>query len=289
MCLAIYISAVIKTLYIGWDAGFQYHLMAEMTMLLLYPNKNLKISIFFSSILLITFLALYFIAPNTRLGSSGFIVIVHTYNAVITLFALCTATLFFRANSVRLIQDLNISANTDPLTGLLNRRRMSAELQQHYNMARRYGQINSLILLDIDYFKKINDNYGHFGGDDILQQFSKLLGRSMRDTDIVSRWGGEEFLILTPATTLEDATTAAEIFRQQVEKHPFDVLGQHVNITITCGVVELLPTKQIENVLKLADRLLYKGKDNGRNRVEFADELNTQNSRLFSDLRDTEV
>ncbi len=267
ICISIYFSAVIKMLYLGWDAGFQYHLMAQMALILLYPNKNLKISIVFSSLILISFLILYFYFLGIDKPKTTFIILLHTYNAVISMLALTATTLFYRTNTLKLINKLHHTSSTDPLTGLFNRRRMNIELARYSNMIGRYDQSNSLILLDIDYFKKINDKYGHGGGDEILKQFSKLLEKGMRETDLLARWGGEEFLVLTPFTDLKNAAIAAEKLRTIIELHTFMLAGQEVRITITCGVAELQSPNTIENALKLADKLLYKGKENGRNQV----------------------
>ena len=267
ICIAIYLAAVIQILYLGWDAGLQYHLVAEMALLLLYPNKNLKISVVFSALILVSFLILYFLNLNVENPQTAFIIQLHTYNAVISMLALAATTLFFRTNTVKLINRLQVTANTDPLTGLINRRRMNIELDRHSKMVERYEQSNSLILLDIDFFKKVNDKHGHSGGDAILKQFSKLLNESLRDTDIIARWGGEEFLILTPFTDVKNATIAAEKLRKNVEDHSFTAAGQKVHITITCGVADLQPTKPFEDALKQADKMLYEGKDSGRNRV----------------------
>ncbi len=267
ICIAIYQYAVILMLHLGWDAGFQYHLMAEMTLLLLYPSKKLKISIIVTALMLLSFLILYFLLLNIDTPKTPFIVFLHTFNAIISILALAATTLFFRTNTVQLINKLHYTSSTDPLTGLFNRRRMNIELTQHCKMVKRYDQSNSLILLDIDYFKKINDQYGHAGGDEVLKQFSKLIKEGLRDADIISRWGGEEFLVLTPSTDVKNAAIVAEKLRKMVETNAFKVAGQEAHITITCGVTELCTNHQIEDALKQVDKLLYEGKNKGRNRV----------------------
>ena len=267
ICIVLYLSAILQMLYLGWDAGFQYQLVAIMALLLLYPNKKLKVSVLVSGFILLSFLILYFSLLKTETPKTPFIIRLHTFNAVISMFALAATNLFFRTNTVKLINKLHYSANTDPLTGLFNRRHMTIELTQHRKMIMRYEQTNSLILIDIDYFKKVNDKYGHNGGDEILIQFSKLLKDGLRSTDIISRWGGEEFLVLTPFTAVKDAAIAAEKLRKMVEAYTFKAAGHKAHLTITCGVAGIHQSMPIEDALKQADKLLYEGKDSGRNRV----------------------
>ena len=157
---------------------------------------------------------------------------------------------------------------TDKLTGLYNRFKIDKELSlQKDNIDRNDSYSCGLILIDIDYFKSINDTLGHLVGDCILKDISKLLKNNLRKTDIIGRWGGEEFLIILPFTSKDIAKKIAENLRALIEEHNFSY-NMNRKITISIGVTEFSKSKSVEDTLLLVDNLLYKAKENGRNRVE---------------------
>lgn len=157
---------------------------------------------------------------------------------------------------------------TDKLTGLYNRFKIDKELSsQKDNIDRNDSYSCGLILIDIDYFKSINDTLGHLVGDCILKDISKLLKNNLRKTDIIGRWGGEEFLIILPFTSKDIAKKVAENLRALIEENNFSY-KMNRKITISIGVTEFSKSKSVEDTLLLVDNLLYKAKENGRNRVE---------------------
>ena len=157
---------------------------------------------------------------------------------------------------------------TDKLTGLYNRFKIDKELSlQKDNIDRNDSYSCGLILIDIDYFKSINDTLGHLVGDCILKDISKLLKNNLRKTDIIGRWGGEEFLIILPFTSKDIAKKVAENLRVIIEENNF-TYKMNRKITISIGVTEFSKSKSVEDTLLLVDNLLYKAKENGRNRVE---------------------
>lgn len=157
---------------------------------------------------------------------------------------------------------------TDKLTGLYNRFKIDKELSsQKDNIDRNESYSCGLILIDIDYFKSINDTLGHLVGDCILKDISKLLKNNLRKTDIIGRWGGEEFLIILPFTSKDIAKKVAENLRVLIEENNFSYKMDR-KITISIGVTEFSKSKSVEDTLLLVDNLLYKAKKNGRNRVE---------------------
>ena len=157
---------------------------------------------------------------------------------------------------------------TDKLTGLYNRFKIDKELSlQKDNIDRNDSYSCGLILIDIDYFKSINDTLGHLVGDCILKDISKLLKNNLRKTDIIGRWGGEEFLIILPFTSKDIAKKVAENLRVLIEENNFSY-KMNRKITISIGVTEFSKSKSVEDTLLLVDNLLYKAKENGRNRVE---------------------
>lgn len=157
---------------------------------------------------------------------------------------------------------------TDKLTGLYNRFKIDKELSlQKDNIDRNDSYSCGLILIDIDYFKSINDTLGHLVGDCILKDISKLLKNNLRKTDIIGRWGGEEFLIILPFTSKDIAKKVAENLRVLIGENNFSY-KMNRKITISIGVTEFSKSKSVEDTLLLVDNLLYKAKENGRNRVE---------------------
>ncbi|MCT4660748.1 MAG: diguanylate cyclase [Tissierellales bacterium] len=164
-------------------------------------------------------------------------------------------------------EQLEFMANKDPLTGLLNRRAMMERIGLEKNRSKRIGTSLSIILADIDYFKKINDYYGHDVGDEVLVDLSKLFKSTLRATDAICRWGGEEFLILLPDTTIEEAIIVAEKLRLEVASHSFRDALPAGKITMTMGVAEFKDHSTTKNWIKIADQALYRGKKDGRNCV----------------------
>ncbi|WP_456402311.1 GGDEF domain-containing protein [Persephonella sp.] len=156
-------------------------------------------------------------------------------------------------------------AEIDPLTGIYNKGKFNELLRFELERNKRYGRPLSIILFDIDHFKKINDAFGHQTGDYVLKTLAKIVSSNIRATDYFARWGGEEFVILAPETDLEGAQILAEKIRKSIEEYPFDVVGQ---VTSSFGVTEATSKDTVDSFVKRADAALYKAKDKGRNRVE---------------------
>ncbi|MFN8413569.1 MAG: sensor domain-containing diguanylate cyclase [Anaerolineales bacterium] len=164
--------------------------------------------------------------------------------------------------------ELERQATTDPLTGVFNRRQLIHLAEVELERARRYEHPTSAIMLDVDHFKKINDTYGHAAGDKVLVELAKLLTEKARTSDLVTRYGGEEFMLLLPETTITSAQDIAERLRSIVEETSFVVEGQTIRITISLGVAGSESVGQnFESLLKETDHLLYQAKQSGRNRV----------------------
>ena len=166
-------------------------------------------------------------------------------------------------------QQLEVSSRTDPLTDLLNRRGMEEKLTSEKDRMERSGRPFSLILCDIDYFKKVNDTYGHDAGDYILTQVAKNIEKSSRKQDVICRWGGEEFLLLLPETEIKGAKALAEKLRKRLEKHVTVFEKQEIPVTLSLGVACIAKDQTVDACIKNADLKLYAAKEGGRNRVEF--------------------
>lgn len=162
---------------------------------------------------------------------------------------------------------LRSMATTDELTGAYNRRMFDEILCKQMSRAERQGEPLSMVMLDIDHFKKINDNFGHVAGDEVLRSLAALLRENIRDMDFFARWGGEEFIILLPATPPEAARHLAERLRHIVAGHGFGQVGP---VTISLGVARYRQGEPREALLRRADESLYDAKRTGRNKVVMA-------------------
>jgi two-component system, cell cycle response regulator len=161
-------------------------------------------------------------------------------------------------------------AITDPLTGLYNRRYMETHLGALVDQAAARGKPLTALVLDIDYFKSVNDTYGHDAGDDVLREFATRVRKSIRGIDLACRFGGEEFVVVMPETDMAVATIVAERLRRRIASEPFPIHqgAQSIEVTISIGIATLdTADDNAANILKRADQALYRAKRDGRNRV----------------------
>ena len=161
-------------------------------------------------------------------------------------------------------------ATTDPLTELLNRRFFFELAERETERSLRHNSAISYIMLDIDYFKKVNDEYGHIAGDQTLINLSHLIKKQLRKIDFCCRFGGEEFVICLPDTELEQAREVAERLRLAVEKMPLNCENKTFNISVSLGIACNKESEQPENTISRADMALYKAKAAGRNQTQLA-------------------
>ena len=158
----------------------------------------------------------------------------------------------------------------DPLTGLPNRAAWSERLDHEVNAWHQRGNSLSLAMLDLDHFKRINDGYGHLAGDKVLKIIANVLRKRLRPTDFIARFGGEEFVLLMPNSSLADALAVGEVLRGAIEACPFHFKGEPVTVTVSMGVAQFLPGERSDLALKRADAALYRAKAAGRNQVQAA-------------------
>jgi two-component system cell cycle response regulator len=164
---------------------------------------------------------------------------------------------------------LDVLAHTDPLTQVLNRRALTNRLGIELERARRYETVMTMLMIDIDHFKVVNDTHGHLVGDDVLREVAAFLQATVRSVDLVARYGGEEFVVVLPETATAGAMIFAERIRQQIAHYPFVPSEGPLSITASVGVA-LYPADGIDTVEELfarADDALYRAKAQGRNRV----------------------
>lgn len=164
-------------------------------------------------------------------------------------------------------------ATHDELTGLSNRRHMMALLDAEHLHSQRHARPWMVALLDVDFFKLVNDTHGHATGDQVLQAFVATVREAVRSNDLLARWGGEEFLLLLYDTQPSAARPMLERVRQAVQNHRVDVQGQKVSVTVSIGVAAYTPGKSVAQLLEQADQALYRAKSGGRNCVVEAEPL----------------
>ena len=169
--------------------------------------------------------------------------------------------------------ELRLIAQVDHLTGALTRRAFVDQAEKEIERARRYGRVGSLVMLDVDHFKRVNDTYGHAVGDLVLQKIASIAGLTLRPSDLFGRLGGEEFALLLPETTGTAAVVAADRLRQKISEHPMKLPdGGTMRVTASFGVAELsTPVRSITAWLERADKMLYVAKSSGRNCTELAE------------------
>lgn len=167
-------------------------------------------------------------------------------------------------------EELRILASTDALTGVNNRRKLMEVLEGEIRRAKRKNWDLSLMVLDIDHFKRVNDTYGHVVGDQVLCHFVTAIKDSIRDIDVVGRIGGEEFVVLLPEIPIEQGVIVAERVRATVEGRAVVLPQDTLNITVSIGIAEMQTGELSKHLLIRADKAMYSAKEKGRNRVEIA-------------------
>jgi len=208
-------------------------------------------------------------ATISQMQSSGF--------AVFSLmwwlcFVMATTLCMVLMTSEILQENLDRQASLDPLTGAMNRRAFSHLSVRELARARRGGLPLTVVMMDLDHFKRINDRLGHATGDIVLRLFVSVAQRVLRTEDIFCRWGGEEFVTLLPATALPQPLLVAERLRQSFAEEAADLAPEaaEIGFTVSLGLAQLRGDEEIEDLLRRADHALYRAKDLGRNRCEMA-------------------
>ena len=219
------------------------------------------ISATITSIIILLF-SYYFLALPKNILSMHFLWILSAFS-----FGLLSAFILERSNKIIFLNEKQLEklATTDKLTGLYNRLKIENIFEIEVERARRYKRFFSIILVDIDNFKHVNDNYGHHTGDTVLKEFSLILKNGVRKVDFVSRWGGEEFLIILPQTNIEETEKVAQNLRKNIENFKFTLVD---NQTGSFGLSYYRDNDTIQNLLNRADRALYIAKENGKNQVQ---------------------
>jgi two-component system cell cycle response regulator len=170
---------------------------------------------------------------------------------------------------LRFLRRQEDAARTDPLTGVANKRCLLETLEMHFELSRHREDDLSVVILDIDHFKKINDTHGHDVGDVVLKELvARLQASALRSADLIGRFGGEEFVIVLPGASIEQAAVVGERVRRTTASEPFEAGGTEIPVTVSCGVAGLTASHgDAMQLVKSADEALYEAKTSGRNRV----------------------
>ena len=265
--------AAIGTMLIGWDSGFHYYLLMFIPAIVVSGGSKVR-----PYVLLLLLFAFYIglhtvsrvVGPTTPLDNTG-LWVVHGFNVAVVFAMAAYTARFYYATVRRAEKKLAELAATDPLTGLSNRRNLLNMAEQVLAQAQRAGQTTALVLADIDHFKAINDQHGHEAGDRVLVHIGTLLSQTCRAQDIVARWGGEEFLVLLPATDAAAAWTLAERIRTAVTNQPLAPQEAAIEVTLSLGVAVVHANEPLASAIARADGALYRSKEEGRNRVTTAE------------------
>lgn len=273
----IYLSALsILTLSLGRVAGFQTLLLGMFPIMVvssrMAAGAKLGLVIIFAIYAIILQEVAGTTQPTTQLDATAFS-LMRGLNLGTAIFAISSIVWQYFRIITEQQAELTALASTDLLTGLHNRRMMTDLGGREVASSLRHGLPLSLLMCDLDHFKTINDEHGHEAGDGVLAEFANLLKTSVRESEAVCRWGGEEFLVLLPNTSLEGAQVLAERIRSAMQDTPFVVASQPLQLTLTIGAASLRPSENFQALLKRADDALYAGKRAGRNRVALEEAL----------------
>jgi len=276
----ICLNCLIGNTVIGWRSGIYILFLLIIPVIFYNPiiqkTHKLILGVFFGLVFIATMILSFLVAPMLRFSLFQ-LQIMNCINVIVTFVVLAGVSYLEIRNSnkvaIRLTEvnnKLAYHASRDSLTNLLNRRTMNQYIQMEYVRSKRSGKTFGLIMADVDDFKRVNDNHGHAAGDLVLIELSGLLSATLRKQDLISRWGGEEFLILLPETDFEGVQIAAEKVRDLIAHSCVPFQGHDIQITLSIGGVVCEREANWDDCIKIADRALYYGKAHGKNLAVFA-------------------
>jgi len=263
--------AAIGSLLVGWESGFHYFLLLFIPAIVVGSVRRQAI------LLVLAVLAFYLaldaacaaFAPLTPLSAVGFR-LAKWINITLIFGMFFSMASLYRSIVLKAEQRLLAQANTDPLTGLANRSHFQSRAAVELARSSRTGEPVTLILADIDFFKRINDRFGHDVGDKVLVEIAALMTAKLREVDVLARWGGEEFLVLLPDSDEASALGVAERVRKGVQDACIESDGQRIAVTMSFGVTQVHAEDDLQAAIVRADQALYRSKESGRNKVSCA-------------------
>ncbi|HQS56858.1 MAG: hypothetical protein B7Y56_02190 [Gallionellales bacterium 35-53-114] len=255
---------------LGWNSGFHYYIITLMMLSAFHPHWPARGKAVYSLLVCVAYLVLnqWSLMREAEIEISAITLdVVRWFNTAFT-FGFVAYLAHYYAKAAREAESkLELMASTDTLTGLYTRRQMLAVFDQEQSKQRRHLRPLTIIMVDIDNFKKLNDQFGHECGDDALKAIADCFRQALRIQDHVARWGGEEFLILLPETNMKDAQNIAEKVRELASLSPISSCSEDLRLSITASVGELLAYENFDTCLARIDQGLLAGKRAGKNRV----------------------
>ena len=277
--ISVTIFTSVMTLFVGWQSGFQNFLFAEVTAFFLPiikkdDKRNIARSFTISSFFVLVYMILFVLFLNGVDSKLMFTIEkanrLYAVNTIATFFVMMMFCFVYSTHSERRMHELSRRADFDELTKIYNRysiNQLLGELIEEYNRKKRPF---SVAIIDIDFFKNVNDTYGHNAGDDVLKGISKILKKYSKSGTIVGRWGGEEFIVLAPSNidTLK-FVKELDAIRKYIQSGEFVSQGQRIGITISIGVEKYRDGWGPKEVVDAADKNLYRAKESGRNKIVY--------------------
>lgn len=270
---SVVVYATVLTASYGRDLGFHFTLFSVVPIIMVGVRIGTFSKFIISAALLAFTLWLdsaYPVSHQALLEYTSAVAVMRGVNIAIIFLVGGSLVHYFYMMSWDARQRLLLTANFDPLTHLVNRRRLQDVADLSIAQFARHQRPLSVVLCDIDHFKSINDRFGHHAGDDVLVGVAKVLMDCARTTDSVSRWGGEEFLVLLTDTDIQGAQTIAERIRRSIAADPLRSEQLEIKITMTLGVAQYADGESLSTLVARADAALYQGKTGGRNQVVLA-------------------
>jgi diguanylate cyclase (GGDEF)-like protein len=263
--------AALGIILIGWESGFHYYLLMFIPAICLSTSRRpayVALMLLFGFYIGLDLLS-WFIEPLQPINSIA-LQIVHIFNLSVVFILFSYLSVFYLTTVRSAQKKLHVMATTDPLTGLFNRRYITYLADKKIYRNTTASHCIGILLIDIDHFKKINDEFGHEVGDSVLGKVAQILKSLLRTQDLIARWGGEEFLVIIPDMELGASMLIAEQIRQGFVDYDWLAATENpVNPTISVGVSELNRSESLDSAIARADVALYKCKEKGRNRIEF--------------------
>ena len=270
--IEVILHSILVCATLGLELGFQFYLWTVSCLLLIDYQLKLKQAFIYSFALILTFAALYLCFSDVvySYAYSDFALYIKVVNIIIAGLPMVYSIGLIREITISQRIELTDMAAKDHLTKLYNRRFAKKLILAAYKESVFTDQKICLVMADIDFFKRINDSYGHEKGDSILVVIANFITQHINEQDIAVRWGGEEFLIVLTNTSEQNAFTHIENMRESIAALTSPIDGQNLNITMSFGLIQWQSNASLEKMLQQADAALYKSKTNGRNQTTVA-------------------
>ncbi|MCZ8518996.1 GGDEF domain-containing protein [Paenibacillus caseinilyticus] len=264
----IRLHMVLASVMVGWGTGFHYYffILVFATFMIPMYARGMRVFLLVSDVVIYLLLYTYTAVPRYSIEPL-YMELLNLHNILLVTITIALLSSVFHKRINETVGDLESAASTDPLTGLLNRRSMVDRLESEHARYHTHGVPYCILLCDIDNFKMFNDLYGHDCGDYVLRECADSIRALVRSGDSVSRWGGEEFLILLPDTGQEEAHGIAERIRSHLSQAVHSYKERELRITLTFGLSACQPADALAVCINRADQALMSGKQQGKNCV----------------------